>query len=116
MVKRERAERQLGHIMREGERIFDIIVLLQNRWNGLGRAEGSDCSDLDCRDSLLIFILKRFGGLDWRTDVNDGGWLLGDTGAGDKAIDDSLELCSSCLAKIHFYVPVDVIEFIVSVR
>jgi hypothetical protein len=85
--------------VREGEGVFDIIVLVDNRWSRFGSAESRDCSDLDCGDTLLIFIFAALRGLDWRTNVDDGRRLLGDTGAGDEAINNSLDLCSSCLPR-----------------
>ena len=38
-MERQRPERQLGHIVWEGEGVFDIIVLVENRWSRFGRAE-----------------------------------------------------------------------------
>ena len=112
-MERQGTERQLGHVVGKGECIFDIIVLVDNRWSRFGRAESGECSDFNCGDSFLIFIFAAFRGLDWRTDVNDGRRLLGDTGAGNEAIDNGLNLGPSCLAKIHFNIPVRIIEVIV---
>lgn len=98
--------------MRERECIFDIIVLVDDGRSRFGCTKSGNCSDFDCRDFLLIFLFKSFRRLDWRTDVNEGRWLLGDTGARDEAIDNSLHLGSSGLAKIHFDIPVEIIEVI----
>jgi len=97
----------------EGEGIFNIIVLVDNRWSRFGTTESRDRSDLDCRDSLLIFIFATIRNLNWRTDVDDSRRLLGDTGARDEAIDNSLNLCSSCSTKVHFDIPVHIIEVVV---
>ena len=101
--------------MREGEGVFDIIVLVDNRWSGLGSAESGDCGDLDCGNTLLIVIFTTVRDLDWRADVDDGRGLLGDTGAGDKAINDSLDLCPSCLTKVHLNIPVHIVKVVVPV-
>lgn len=115
MVERKGAERQLGHVVREGECIFDIIVLVENGRSRFGSAESCDCSDFDCGYALLIFIFNGFRGSNWGTNVNDGRRLLGDTRAGDEAINNGLHLGPSCLSKVHFHVPVHIIEVVVSV-
>ena len=99
--------------MREGEGVFNIIVLVDNRWSRFGSTDSRDRSGLDCGDSLLIFIFAAFRGLNRRTDINYCRRLLGDTGAGNEAINYSLNLCSSCLTKVHFDIPVH-IKIIVS--
>lgn len=101
--------------MGKGERIFDIFVLIDDRRSRLGGTECGNCSDFDSGDSLLIFILAAFGGLDWRADVDYGGWLLGDTRAGDETINNSLNLGPTRLSKIHFDIPVHIIQVIVPV-
>lgn len=116
MMERGWTERELGHIVWEGEGIFDVIVLVANRRSRFGGAERGDCSDLDGRYPFFVFVFDGFGGMDWRTDVNDGGRLLGDAGAGDEAVDNGLHLGPSRLAKIHFDTPAGIVEFIVSVR
>ena len=115
MVEREGTEGQLGHILREGEGVFNIIVLVYNRWSRLGSTEGRDRSNFDCGDSLLIFVFATIGGLNWGTDIDDCRRLLGDTGAGDETINDSFNLCPSCLTKVHLDIPVHSIKIIVSV-
>ena len=101
--------------MREGEGIFDIIVLVENRWSRFISAQSGDCSDLDCGDALLIVVLAAVGGLDWRADVDDSGRLLGDTGAGDKAINNSLGLCSARMTEVHLDIPVHIVKVVVPV-
>lgn len=114
-MERKGTERQLGHVVRKGKCIFDIIVLIDNRWSRFGGAEGGDCGNFNCGDALLVFIFAAFRRVDWRTDVDDGRRLLGDTGAGNEAIDDGLNLGPPCLAKIHFDIPVRIIEVVVPV-
>ena len=114
MVKRHGTEGQLAHIVREGEGVFDIIVLVDNRWSRLGSTESRDCSGLDCGDSLLIFVFATFRGLNWGTNIDDCRRLLGNTGAGDEAINDSLNLCSSRFTKVHLDIPVHIIQIVVS--
>ena len=99
--------------MRKGKGIFDVIVLVDNGWGWFRSAESRDCSDFDCGDSLLIFVFDSFRCLDWGTDVDDGGRLLGDTGTGDEAINDGLDFGPASLAEIHFDIPVHIIEAIV---
>ena len=101
--------------MGEGEGVFNIIILVDNGWSRLGGAEGGDCSDFDCGDSLLIVIFAALSGLEWGADVDDSGWLLGDTGAGDEAINHSLDFGSARMAKVHLYVPVHIVKAIIPV-
>ena len=115
MVKRHGTERQLGHILGKGEGIFDIVVLVDNRWSRPGGAEGGDCSDLNCGDPLLIFVFATIRGLNWRADVDDGRRLFCDTGAGDEAINNSLNLCSSRVTEVHLNIPVHIIKVVVPV-
>lgn len=114
MVERQGTEGQLAHIVREGEGVFDIIVLVDNRWSRFGSTKSGDGSDFDCGDSLLIFVFAAIRSLNWGTDVYDCGRLLGDARAGNEAINDSLDLCSSCLTKVHLDIPVH-IKAIISV-
>jgi hypothetical protein len=116
MMEREGAERQLSHIVRKGEGVLDIVVLIENGRSGFGRAESRNWSDFNCGDSLLIFVVAAFRGLDWRADVDNGRRLLGDTWAGDEAINNGLNLGPTCLTKIHFDVPVHIIKDVVPVR
>ena len=101
--------------MREGEGVFNIIVLVDNRWSGLGSAESGNCSNLDCGNTLFIVVFAAVRGLDWRADVDDSRGLLGDTGARDKAVNDGLDLRSSCLTKVHLDIPVHIVKVVVPV-
>ena len=113
MVEGQGTEGQLGHIAREREGVFDIIVLVDSGWSRFGSAESGDRSNFDCGNSLLIFIFATIRSLNWRTDVNDSRRLLGDTRTGEEAIDNSPDLCSSCLTEVHLDIPV--VEIIVLV-
>jgi len=99
----------------KGEGVFDIIVLVDNRWSRLCSADSGDCSNLDCGNALLIVIFAAVRGLDWRADVDDSRGLLGDTGAGDEAINDSLNLCSSRFTKVHLDIPIHIVKVVVPV-
>ena len=115
MVERKGTQGQLGHIVREGEGVFHIIVLVDNRWSGFGSAESRDRSEFDCGDALLVFVFPAIRRLNWRADVDDCGRLLGYTGTGDEAINDGLDLGSSCLTKVHLDISVQIIKTIVPV-
>jgi hypothetical protein len=46
--------RQLGRVVRKREGVFDIIVLMDNKWSRFGSAESGNYGNLDCGDTFLV--------------------------------------------------------------